>query len=108
VLVVFERDVSAFDLSASLDVDRVVLVNQDVGDCRICEQRLEWSKSEEFVLNVVDQPVDNGMASWASTLSARRETSAWTCSGVRLDNFVKSIRLISVRCRRAFISWNEF
>ena len=44
-----------FDLAAPFDVDRVVFVNQDVGNGRVFEQRLEWSKTEEFVLNVVNE-----------------------------------------------------
>src|SRR6185295_19879415 len=50
---------------------------------------------------------DNGIASCARTASANRETSAWTCSWVSVCSLVRSIRLINVRCRRDFISWND-
>jgi hypothetical protein len=57
VLVIFEGYVRAFDLAFSFDVDRVVPVNENVGDGRVFEQWLEWPKSEELVLHVTYESI---------------------------------------------------
>src|SRR5919201_3196043 len=49
--------------------------------------------------------VESGVLSACRRSSARRETSAWSCSGSSWPSFFRSIRLMMARCSRDFISW---
>ena len=55
VAVVLEDDVGLLELAVALDVDLVVAVDQDVGDRRIAQQRLERPEAEQLVEDVRDQ-----------------------------------------------------
>jgi len=57
VFVVFESNIGGFKFAAAFDVDGSVRINQDVGDGWITEQRLQRPQPEEFVLNIVYEPV---------------------------------------------------
>ena len=53
VPVVAERDTGQFEQAFALDVDLLVAVDQDVGDGRVLQQRLERAEAEDFVQNLV-------------------------------------------------------
>ena len=55
VRVVLEDDVGLFEHAVPLDVDLIVAVDQDVGDVRVLQQRLERAEPEELVQDVGDQ-----------------------------------------------------
>ena len=62
VAVVFEGEAGRFQFAAALDVDLVEAVDEDVGDARIFEQRLERAKAEDFVENLAGQAFAFGKA----------------------------------------------
>ena len=62
VLVVFERQAGDFELAGALDVDAVEAVDENVGDGRILEQRLERAEAENFVENLARQALAFGKA----------------------------------------------
>jgi hypothetical protein len=49
VAVVFEGDAGQLELALALDVDLVVAVDEDVGDGRLLQQRLERPQAENLV-----------------------------------------------------------
>ena len=56
VRVVAERTSASSSRPAALDVDAVEAVDQDVGDRRVLQQRLERAEAEGLVHHVVHQP----------------------------------------------------
>ena len=55
--VVFELDRRAVEFAAALHIDQLRRGDQDVGDGGILQQRLERSKAENFVQDLLDDPV---------------------------------------------------
>ena len=55
VRIVLEDELGRFELAFALDVDLIRLVDQDVRDARIGEQRLERPEAEELVEDVGDE-----------------------------------------------------
>jgi hypothetical protein len=55
VAVILEHDVGLLEPAVPLDVDLVEPVDQDVGNVRIAEQRLERTESEQLVQHVADE-----------------------------------------------------
>src|SRR5205085_4017957 len=44
--------------ASALDIDQGVGVDQDIGDRRILEQRLQWPQAEDLVDDVLDELVE--------------------------------------------------
>ncbi len=57
VAVVLEHRVDGFELAVFLDVDLIVAIDQDIGDVRVDQNRLERSESEQLVQDVADEAV---------------------------------------------------
>src|SRR5689334_12366331 len=62
VAFVLEGDVCLLNNATPLDVNQFMGIHQDVADARIMQQRLEWTKAENLVEDVVCQPVAVGCA----------------------------------------------
>src|SRR5882724_5856695 len=55
MFIVFEGDVCKHELAVSLDEDPSIGVDQNVGNRRISQQRLERSEAEELMLDIIHQ-----------------------------------------------------
>ena len=62
--VIAEGDASSRQLAAPLDVDVLRTIDEDVADRRVAEQRLDRSKSGDFVDDLLDDLLALGRGEW--------------------------------------------
>ena len=58
--VIFKRQPGGFQFAATLDVDTVEAVHQDIGNARVLEKRLEWPQTKYFVEDFASQTLPLG------------------------------------------------